>query len=661
MNDLNIQFNNYEPEMNLPEDICGSIIKSSPEESANIDLPEKFWFHNYQDFSLVQNSEMPSGREDTWFSAAIQSNNREKQFNIITEMAMKGMPFHEIERTIKLSFSEKEIKNLPKIRWLRNMLPLIGNVFAVCQPFSNPDKAKKTIRQRKGIKPVLALHCSDCEKCQYRNKISVKKVFCAKLGLDIWNDGFDGAPPKSVIDHLIISGMITNKNIGETWLDVRASFLKTPSEEKIRTYAHTAQQKKVAPGALFRKGIVALNRSAYDNYEKREKEAFEAFRRRTANPLIVRLQEAILKSRQSEIPVADLLNKTLLPPDDQDRCEQIIDSVKKDHLLWAALRTYLPAYQKCEEINNFLKRSLVTVPFGIIRPECKNCIENSNSFCRYLECQLVSLEEHIPFKKIIQSIESIGLAHRIDWPRISYCKELEEKSYLAGVRKMREFVEAGTKVPVYNGPGLQDLTALEGCKLSPTDVESWIGRKLQENVSILKIRSTLEKVSQIKNVDDIIQQAVLFNQIKPTNSNDLCLTDYQLHSSVSINRTDRCMYCQEASSLGCQKFSRAFSAGIVAVPEGYNETIKYFKDTQLSVDVDPLLNKKTLEVGIDNPGNDMTVDLKIDKSLNDLSIWQEAAGQEMEVEIDMPVVFESGLDCTVDSSSEGMVLGDELI
>ncbi|NLD92555.1 MAG: hypothetical protein GX639_07795, partial [Fibrobacter sp.] len=128
MAELSIQFTDPDSEMFLNEDISGNKAVSTPQsESSDHPLPDNFWLRNYNNFSLVQNNDQ-AGKVIDKFGEEVNNNEHKTVFNKVYIMAMRGSNAFELERTIKLSFSNQDFHSNLFLQNSLFILPMIGPV-----------------------------------------------------------------------------------------------------------------------------------------------------------------------------------------------------------------------------------------------------------------------------------------------------------------------------------------------------------------------------------------------------------------------------------------------------------------------------------------------------------------------------------------------------
>ena len=657
-----IQFGNFEPEFDLSPDITGSNFQPhQKEEKSNTDLPDNFWFQNKSGFNFISNNDK-KGIVDDKFSNEITNNEQRVVIDKVYKMAMQGYPALELEKTLKLSFSPRDFESNPFLRESLFLLPLMGPVLWACWPFKSEEEARMELKQRKGIRPVFITESSKCHSCQHKNSLSPRRVFCSKLGLEIFNDDFSNSPPKCIIDHLRLAEYLESDKQGFTWDDIRTSVIFPRNMETIRVYNHVIPEKKIVlPGAKFRKQYLELNRLRNENQAQKEEFDRSQIILSVYNPLIIKLQEVILKSNQNDNVVRDYIQKIVIPVKHRSECLQLIESLKNDILLWAGIRFYLPSYLKCDDAEQFFHRNHLRVPYAIEKEDCKYCIDNKDGFCKRLECRMIGYKQGIPISDRTQRIEFIGSNFNISRQAIEYCKSLEQSQPLSGLRKLREVINSGYTVSVYSGAGLQNLDTLSVNEVDVNTAEMWIVKKLLENNSIIKIEAAIIKMYGVKKGTSLVQDVLLAQKTYPSDNNEICLTNYQLSPDIKMPILKRCSCCSNATSLYCKKYNKLFVNKIKEVPAEVNEIMRFFGDGNQSVEIDPIRKSNTIDVELENPGELMSVDINVEKPLNDNKIWHEAQLQQLEIETPDAIEFDSPLEILLGETGEGMILDDSLL
>jgi hypothetical protein len=655
------QFGNIEPEFDLTPDITGTTIQPPlKEKPSDTGLPDNFWFQNYSSTSLVNNNELP-GKADDKFSDTVRLNEHRQVFNKVYFMAMRNIPALELESALKRTFTHKDFNSNSFLRYSLFFLPMVGPIFWSCWPYRTEEEARIEMNRRKELKPIYVSECSRCNTCQYKNSISLKTVYCSKLGLPIFNNDFNGLPPIKVISHLRLAGYLTDTKKDYSWDDVRTALIIPHDNQPTRTYANYVTPKEVAPGARFRKGIRELNKMRYDAQEQLAKDEKNRFFRSVCYPLIIKIQESILRNRQNDLPVNNLIRQLLLPEKQKHQCQELIYSLKSDPLLWAGIRCYLPVYKKCDDALMFFKKINRHVPFAVQRAECTHCTENKNGFCIRLECRLLDYTDDTPAADRIQAIEFIGNDRKITNDLIEHCKNIERSDPHAGLSTLHEIINSCQSLPVYNGAGLQDLNTLAGAKLSDNSTTEWITNKIKNDSSVIRIETAIKKISNDKKATSLLQDSILLNKTRPSDNNELCLTRYSLDPEIKLPRLKRCNYCTYATILYCKKYNKQFIESIKSISPEIKEIVNCFSKPPLQIDIDPVQTKKPIEVELENPGNELSIDLLTDNNIDDNLIWSEAQLQEIEVETPAAVEFDSQLDVDIGENAEGMVLDDSLI
>lgn len=644
MNYEDIQFGDFSPELDFSPDITGE----TPQPTFNVEtfktpdsgIPENFWFQNSVGSTIISNNELP-GVVDDKFGETIKLNENREVINKVYIMAMRGTDAFQLERMLKMSFSSEDFQRNPILRSSLLILPMVGPIFWACWPYRTEEDARQDLKRKNGLKPIFASECSKCGSCPFKNAISPKTMHCSKLGLPILNNDFNSTPPSKVVSHLRIAGYLKDDKKDYSWDDIRKVIIFPPGDNTIRTYKQNGLPKKdILPGAQYRKQVLALNRMHYAKQAQQEQYDRDHFILSICNPLIIKVQESFLKNRQNDNSINDYIQKIFIPENYRTECIQIIDSLKHDVLLWAGIRFYLPSYQKCDDVTQFFRRNNLRIPYAIQRNDCTYCIDNKSGFCKRLECKLIAYKVDIPQADRLHRIEIIGSDNRVNRPLIEHCKKLEQAEQHSGLKKLREILNSPQIVSVYNGAGIQDLNQLPGKDVRNESAQAWVERKLKENFSLLKIETAVKQAYGVKKGMAIIQDAIINIKAKPSDINDLCLTDFQIDASLKLQRLNKCITCLSATAVYCKKYNQLFSISFNEVPPEFNEIMNTFHDAPLIIDVDPVKQCDNLEVEMENPGESLSVDLKIEKPLNEQKLWQEAQSQKLEVETPEPVEFD---------------------
>ncbi len=659
-----IHFGNFEPEFDLPLDIVGKTYHEPVfEESPSSDLPDNFWFQNYTPFSLIHSNDRPGVSTDK-FSEETTSNQQQQVIKKVYRMAMQGYPALELEKTLKLSFSNQDFETIPVLQKTLQLLPLIGPIFWLCWPFRSEEDARKELRRKTGIKPIFACECSSCNGCQYKNSFSTKKIFCSKLSLQIFDNVFSAPPPKTVINHLRCAEYLSPTKAVSSWDDIRAAVIFPQKNEKVRMYQQFALPKReVLTGAQYRKAIRELNLLGYN--KKIQTESFEKqlFIQNSCYPLIVKVQEYILRNRQNDRATGDAIRKLYLQEDRKPALEDLCKSLREDIYLWAKLRWYLEPYGKCNDALQFLRRTMIRVPFAIMRNSCKACINNKNGFCALLETILVGYNEVIPERSRISALEMVGTDKNVDHNLIEYLKNQEKSNPKNGLLNLRQVINTHKVSQVYVGAGMQDIDKVPSINVKENQVVRWITKKIEEGNSILRVENAVKQAYGRRMAKKMIQDVVLSNNILPSVCNELCLTDYVLSPGRSVPKMSRCITCSFSDNLYCKKYNRKFIDSSVEIAPEANEFLRYFRDqpTDGSIQVSPSQDQKPLNVEMEDPGEFLEIDVRNEKKIDEDALWYEAQQQEMEVETPDVVEYENNLDIDMGEAGDGMILGDDLL
>lgn len=664
MDFTDFQFGNVDPEFDFTSDITGSACQQPLfEEPIESGLPDNFWFQNPSAGSLISNNDLP-GRAENKFGDQVRLNENQNVIKKVYLMAMRGLNALELERTLKLSFSHEDFNSNPLLRNSLFILPLVGPVFWACWPFKSEEEARLELRRKKEIKPVFVSECSECRSCQYRNALSAQKIFCSKLGLPIFNNEFSEPPPKSILDHLRRAEYLTINKSGYSWDDVRSAAMFHQKKDTRQVYNQSTPVKKdVLQGAQYRLAVRELNLLQNDKRVQAESYKRHMFIQNTCYPIIIRVQEIVLRNCQNDIASNDSLSRIYLPTERKPALEDLVRSLSNDIYLWSKLRWYPQPYTKCDDALRFLRRTMIKVPFAVQRQECQTCMNNKNGYCALLETTLVSYYSEIPEQSRLSAIDKIGFERNIDQNMLAYLKNQERSNPKMGLNRLREVLNTHRISQVYSGAGIQDLDKIPNSKEKSEKVNDWIGRKIDERCSIIKIENAVVGKYGEKKGQKMIQEILLSKKVFPTGSNDLCLTNYELSPGSSIGKIDKCTTCPNADSLYCKKYNRVFITSSNEIPSEVNEIQSYFQDrpTEINVQIDPVRAGKPLDVEMENPGELLSVDVRTEKNIDEDALWFETQQQEMEVEAPEVMHFENPLDIDLGEQGAGMVLGDDLL
>lgn len=664
MNDFEIQFGNDDPEFDFSSDITGETRQSRAiEEPPSSGLPNNFWFQNNSGFNLIYNNEKP-GNADDKFSDEVRKNEHQVVFQKVYKMAMMGSPALELERILKLTFSPQDFSSIPFLRQSLFLLPLVGPVFWECWAFKSEEEAKSELKHRKDIKPIFVRECLKCRSCRFKNSLSPSTEYCSKIGLPIFKNDFSSPPPKKVIQHLQIAGYLIDTTKEYSWDDIRSLVIFPLQSQNTRQYEQfVPPQKEILAGAKFRRAYREINKMNNDLRTIKESEAQTRLNQTIIFPIIVKVQEIILKNRQNDKAANVVIRGMFLPECQKEKSNEIVDSLQQDVYLWATIRWYLPPYKRCDDANKFLRANHLRPPYARDRLECASCIDNKGGFCKRLESRLVSSSEEIPLAVRMNAIEFIGSDRNIDHEILDYCKRLENMSPKAGLKKLRETLNSNFTAPVYSGAGIQDLDKLPVRLLDGNKNMTWITNKLKNGSSLLLIEREVKQAIGSKKGEALIQEVILSQGIVPSDRNELCLTTYEVVPCSNLNRLERCKVCSSAGDLYCKKYSRVLIDSSMAIPPEGPEILSYFSDLPLDtkVQIDPVRTEKSLDIEMENPGEHLPVDVRIGKPLDEQKIWYEAQRQELKIDAPEPIEFDSPLDIELGEKGDGMILDDSLL
>jgi hypothetical protein len=613
--------------------------------SKTLELSDAWSDFESNGLSLVRNSGAMADRPPETSKKMIE--NMGSILSDSRKIMMKGGSLQELKQYLRFAVKNDKNLNDPRVKDLLSEYGLLGNVYLDRRVFASCNELKDFWREHRNPTAEFLLGAELCRTCE-------KTIdFCPKIGLKVAESiDYTSELLEKFKSKLALCGKCRLGEVIENKEQLRRAFIAELAPES----RPTVLPKAVPAAAISQEEITA---------------SLEAEKRRKADE--ARDQQRLLEVERDLRPILRSLQELMLTGADLNTLREsferkgfsrdiigknvgTISWLLKDGLIRCGQKIIPGLYEKCEDCREFLAAHRNIRPrFAVKQKRCSGCIHNNGIGCRLFVSSFLEPGGTAPLEARRIAIDNLKEKTLISHAEANRSELIEQFQPGEGIKEALQLIDKRSSLsPVRTVDVSGQVPMTQNQRSTGNELTIWkCLNALGTGMKLSTIEKHLEGALDHASVETALNEALCSLKAIKTDQLDFCMIKkYPLNSDCKLVRAEKCSTCNQGSDkMHCKVQGLAFCHNIIdqlsALPDNENaegrEIQSYFEGSEMTIAIDPMIKKQSLDFELLNPGEDLLIDSGSRSVDPTPAIISSMGSAEMVVEIDPPRKMERPL------------------